>query len=517
MQLFLTLRDWLVWALTLAVAPRSMAAPLQRIIAVGDLHGDFTAWRDIARAAGLIDGDGDWTGKDTILVQTGDVVDRGPDSLKIIHDLMRLQNQAARGKGQVVSLVGNHEAMNMTGDLRYVSAADYAAFTDRDSERRRETAYDTNKAAIAANYRKDDPQMTDEAIRQAWYLATLLGSVEHQLAWRPDGKIGRWIVGNPAMVLLEDTLFVHAGISPPYIHLPIAEINRQVSAALQAQARDMSAIINDPVGPLWYRGLAVPDGEKPGAPPQAPAPTSPPAPPVEDQHPQLLSAYGAKRIVIGHTPILSGIAISHGGRLVRIDTGISEAYGGPLFYLEILGGYSPSTCRGSITNEIGGTVIRKGLLATLVAILASTLVPVGAASAAAGAKPLFASDEPINLTISGPIRTLSRKTGAPAVPGLLKVEGQTPETLPITLSTRGMTRRLQQICSFPPLRITFTQKPPKTSIFKGQKALKLVTHCQAPEEYQQGVLLLEYAAYQLYQALTPEKFWRSPRQGQLHG
>src|SRR6478736_5846477 len=101
-----------------------------RIVAVGDLHGDFVAWRAIATAAGLIDARGKWTGGKTIFVQTGDVADRGPDTLGILNDLMRLQREAKRSGGQVIALVGNHEAMNMTDDLRYVSAADYAAFAD---------------------------------------------------------------------------------------------------------------------------------------------------------------------------------------------------------------------------------------------------------------------------------------------------------------------------------------------------------------------------------------------------
>jgi hypothetical protein len=88
---------------------------------------------------------------------------------------------------------------------------------------------------------------------------------------------------------------------------------------------------------------------------------------------------------------------------------------------------------------------------------------------------------------------------------VLKVEGAAPETLPVTLSSRGITRRREDICSFPPLRVEFTQKPGPSSIFKGQKHLKLVTHCQRPADYQQ-YLLLEYTAYRLYRALTPESF-----------
>jgi hypothetical protein len=130
------------------------------------------------------------------------------------------------------------------------------------------------------------------------------------------------------------------------------------------------------------------------------------------------------------------------------------------------------------------------------------------AEAAIGAdtpKPLFASDEVINLTISGPITGISRAEAAKPVPGVLKVQGSAPETLPIALSTRGSSRKTPEICAFPPLRVEFTQKPGPTSLFKGQKRLKLVTHCQSFDKYQQDVFL-EYAAYRLYQALTPESF-----------
>jgi hypothetical protein len=323
-------------------APAIASAPWHRIVAVGDLHGDFTAWRDITRAAQLVNDAGRWIGGDTVLIQTGDAVDRGPESLKIIQDLMRLQQEALRDHGQVIALVGNHEAMNVTGDLRYVSVEDYAAYSDKNSGPRRESVYEANKAIIEASYRKHDPQMTDDAIKQAWFKATPLGSIEHQIAWDPQGKIGRWIDGNPAIVLLDGTLFLHGGISPAYVHLPIAAINRQVDAALAAKATDPQSIINDPLGPLWYRGLTAAnadgaDGPSTGS-PEAAASTAPVEPPVEAQLNNLLSAYGANRIVIGHTPHLSGITMLYDGRLILIDTGISRVYGGRLSYLEIFEG-----------------------------------------------------------------------------------------------------------------------------------------------------------------------------------
>jgi hypothetical protein len=59
---------------------------------------------------------------------------------------------------------------------------------------------------------------------------------------------------------------------------------------------------------------------------------------VEEQVQSVLSAFKAKRIIIGHTPVLTGISLSYGGRLARIDTGISSVYGGKVSYLVILDG-----------------------------------------------------------------------------------------------------------------------------------------------------------------------------------
>jgi hypothetical protein len=324
-------------AAVLALAMPAAAAPVHRIVAVGDLHGDFSAWRDIVRAAKLVDGDGHWTGGDTLLLQTGDVVDRGPNSLKIIQDLMRLQEEAARAHGQVIAMVGNHEAMNLTGDLRNVSAADYAGYADSRSALRRENVYNSNKTAIEAAYRQKNPQMSGDAIKKAWFNAFPLGRIEHQIAWSDHGKIGPWIINNPVVVLLDGTLFVHGGISPAYVHLPIAQINTSAAAALKARNTDPMAIINDDQGPLWYRGLALPLATNNGE--TLPAQTSAQIQPAgENQLGALLSAYGAKRIVVGHTPILSGIALFQGGQLICIDTGISAVYGGTVSYLDIIDG-----------------------------------------------------------------------------------------------------------------------------------------------------------------------------------
>jgi len=321
-------------ATLLALLAPATASPLHRIVAVGDLHGDFSAWRDILRSASLVDNKGHWSGGDTILIQTGDAVDRGPNSLEIIEDLMRLQKEAARAHGQLIAMVGNHEAMNLTGDLRYVSAADYAGYADRRSASRRENVYNSNKTAIEMTYREKDPQMSGDAIKKAWFEAFPLGRIEHQIAWSDQGDIGRWVVKNPVVVLLDGTLFVHGGISPAYVDLSVSEINARAAAALTARNTDPAAITNDEQGPLWYRGLAQPLVSANGETHVARTPDQI-QPAGGDQLNALLSAYGARRIVVGHTPILSGIALFQDGKLICIDTGISAVYGGAVSYLDI--------------------------------------------------------------------------------------------------------------------------------------------------------------------------------------
>lgn len=316
-----------------AALPQERAA---RIVAIGDLHGDHDAWRAIIKAAGLVDAKGRWTGGNATLVQMGDVVDRGPDSLKILRDLMKLQREAPKRGGKVIALVGNHEAMMMTGDLRYVHPGEYAAFADRDSKARRERAYESSKAAIEANYRAKVPTMTAEAIKDEWFKKVPLGMLEHQAAWRPTGELGKWALANPAVVKLGDTLFVHGGISATYAGLPIDEINRQVSAALGAQDATPTAIINHPQGPLWYRGLIDRGaGDEATIAPNAPGTTMPLT--IDQEIDLVLTNYKVARIVVGHTPSREGILERASGKLWRIDSAISRAYEGKPTYLEIVG------------------------------------------------------------------------------------------------------------------------------------------------------------------------------------
>ena len=140
----------------------------------------------------------------------------------------------------------------------------------------------------------------------------------------------------------------------------------------------------------------------------------------------------------------------------------------------------------------------RGIFLGALALLATTAAP-----AAEPPKPLFASDDLIRLTIRGPLETIARK--AEHRPGPVSGSlGNGAETLPVMLSPRGITRLRKETCQFPPLRVEFPQ-PVAAGLFAGQRRLKLVTHCRSPEGFQQH-LLLEYAAYRLYNQLTPASF-----------
>ena len=134
--------------------------------------------------------------------------------------------------------------------------------------------------------------------------------IEHQAAWRPRGEIGRWIVAQPAVARIGTSLFVHGGLSPAYATVPIDEINRRVAAALVA--RETGPDVDHQRSSSGPYGIAVWPACAPNAMPAAPPATpTAPFPSIDQQLDQLLAATGAKRIVIGHTPLMSGVAVTN--------------------------------------------------------------------------------------------------------------------------------------------------------------------------------------------------------------
>ena len=301
-----------------------------RIVAVGDVHGDYQQFVTLLRQLGVIDGRARWTGGRTHLVQTGDVPDRGPDSRKVMELLMSLADEAKAAGGRVHALVGNHEAMNVLGDLRYVDPGEYAAFRSSNSSKLQGRAW-----AVLS----DSARRTDDTYKAQWYAEHPLGWVEHRLAFEGNGRYATWIRGNNAMVKINDYLFVHGGIGPKYVDSTMAAMNVGVRTALSGSTSPPEGnIAEDPEGPLWYRGLASAD-----------------EPLLAAHVDSVLARFGVKHVVIGHTVTPGTIMPRFGGKVLMIDIGLSAAYGSALAALEVDAGTAYAVHRGTrLAIPLGG-------------------------------------------------------------------------------------------------------------------------------------------------------------------
>jgi hypothetical protein len=141
---------------------------------------------------------------------------------------------------------------------------------------------------------------------------------------------------------------------------------------------------------------------------------------------------------------------------------------------------------------------------SLLLLAALSFVALARPAQAQAPKPLFAASDPIHIIIQGPLSSLAHNRGyTQAAAGTLT--DPSGQALPITLNLRGITRRASDTCDFPPLRVEFARPPPASSLFAGQDKLKLITHCRNSPSFQQYVLL-EYAAYRMYNLLSPRSF-----------
>lgn len=330
---FLTTLVLTVLAWPTAARSQEVFTGVPRIVAVGDVHGDYERFVAILRAAGVVDGKARWAGGRTHLVQTGDVPDRGPDSRKVMELLMALAPQAEKAGGRVHALVGNHEAMNVLGDLRYVHPGEYEAFRSGRSRQMQARAWEV----LSDSARRRDP-----AYKAQWFEEHPLGWVEHRMAFEGNGRYASWIRGNPAMVKVNDYLFVHGGIGPKYVDSSLTTLNARVREALRGDASPPEGnIAEDPDGPLWYRGLALEDEA------------------VLGRHvDSVLSRFGVSHVVIGHTVTPGTVFPRFGGKVIMIDAGMSAAYGGQSAALVVEGGTAYTLHRGQrLPLPLGGDLL----------------------------------------------------------------------------------------------------------------------------------------------------------------
>jgi len=298
-----------------------------RIVAIGDVHGAFDNMVAVLKNAGILDEKLKWKGGKAHLVQNGDVVDRGPHSRKAMDLLMELEEQAEKAGGRVHVLIGNHEAMNLVGILDLVSKGEYESYTDRDSRRLREVAFDRYYEQMKREAKERSEELPDKNdLRQEFEEKYPMGFVEHRQAFSASGRYGKWIRGNNVAVKINGIVFSHGDWSEKMAAIGIAEVNRRVRAELSDEVPLEGGIAFDPDSPLQYRGLAHT------------ALTIASQQAEEARVTAILASLGATRMVVGHT-LTSGVIESRfGGKHVSIETGMLELYhGGHRIALEVEG------------------------------------------------------------------------------------------------------------------------------------------------------------------------------------
>lgn len=336
---------------------------VDRVVAFADVHGAYAELTALLREIGITDAQGAWAAGKTHVVSLGDLLDRGADSRKVMDLLMRLQGEAGAAGGQVHVVLGNHEAMNLLGDLRYVDIGEYLAYASDESAAERAEERKAWEAAPGGNNRPSFDRLFPP------------GYFGHRAAFSVDGKYGRWLLSLPVAITVNDTLFMHAGPSRALRGMSLQEVNlryrtaltnylglarqleqsrllrtgddfdlrvrlaRERLSALTAAASPSGraadgtlpslvqqfAAADDDVllasdGPNWYRGAAM-CRETAEA----------------DVLLPLLQQFGAQRLVIGHTPTRDSRAVTRfDGRVVKLDTGMNhKAYGGRAVALEL--------------------------------------------------------------------------------------------------------------------------------------------------------------------------------------
>ena len=139
------------------------------VYVLGDTHGNYDEVVQILQNSKLIDETHQWIGGNAHLVFLGDVLDRGVDALRLMWFIYELEQSAVSYGGQIHLILGNHEIMVMTNDLRYVAA----------------------KEQHLAN----------------------MHQVSYQQLYHPTRSIlGRWLATKPVALKIDGILFAHAGI-----------------------------------------------------------------------------------------------------------------------------------------------------------------------------------------------------------------------------------------------------------------------------------------------------------------
>ena len=249
-----------------------------KLVAISDIHGQYELMAELLRTHGVIDDAGDWAFGDGHLVVNGDIFDRGDGVTDAIWLVYKLEQQAAMAGGKVHYLLGNHEIMNLKNDLRYVN--------------------------------------------KKYRYTTALLRTPYPALFGPETYLGRWIRTKPAVISINDMVFVHAGLSITCLNLGLSfdEINEAFQERIidlpeeQIEADSVLRVLYGISGPIWYRGYFSKDFTK-------------------AQARLLLKRLKKKHIIVGHTPFPQIVSLFK-RRIIGVDSTIQSGIDGEVLIYE---------------------------------------------------------------------------------------------------------------------------------------------------------------------------------------
>lgn len=313
---------------------------VDKIIAVGDIHGDYDNFVQILKRAGLIDDTLKWIGGKTHFVQTGDIMDRG-DYAKDVFDLIKkLEEEAVQAGGRVHMLLGNHEEMNITGTSfrqpTYVSPKQFASFLPIKFREKKENEFRQQLQNLSEVETNSDPSILDSYFETKW--KGLMKEMGYQRLYVNtfNDNYGRWIIEHNAVIKINDTIFSHGGISERYSTWPLERINRvlrnelnvyRIAIKRKQDPKIRREILYVPDSPLWNRDLALKEEES-----------------FQKTVDKILNNLEANHMIIAHTPKGSPVIPENqederelrtrfNEKVWMIDTGIADYYYSVLSYL----------------------------------------------------------------------------------------------------------------------------------------------------------------------------------------
>ena len=189
------------------------------IAAISDIHGEFNSYVNLMKSLGIIDDNLNWKFGKGHLVVLGDSFDRGDMVTEVLWHIFGLEKQAAKAGGMVHMLIGNHETLMLTKDSRYLN--------------------------------------------EKYLKVMAISGIEYSNLYSEESVLGKWIRYQPAILSINDILFVHGGVSIDMVRrkLKIEQINRIFSdIILRKEANSNNELedfkfLNDDDGPIWYRGF----------------------------------------------------------------------------------------------------------------------------------------------------------------------------------------------------------------------------------------------------------------------